>query len=188
MLLLPPPWCLPWRAGAGEVTGFALEAKATGSGHRVIAGQLGRPASTVRGWLRSLAGRTEQVRSVFTALAVSLVTDPPLPAPVGSPLADTVAAVAAAAAAAAARVPGAGAVAPWEPSAAVTCGLLLAPSWRPQVVVLAVGEAVRQPVVRGDQVTIATTMTLACPSTTGPSTAPPRPASSRACGSWSSDR
>jgi len=42
---------------------------------------------------------------VFTALAASLVTDPPLPAPAGSLAADAVAAVAAAAAAAA-RVPG----------------------------------------------------------------------------------
>ena len=30
----------------------------------------------------------------------------------------------------------------------------------PQAAILAVGEAIRQPVVRGDQVTIATTMTL----------------------------
>ena len=45
------------------------------------------------------------------------MTDPPLPAPAGSPLADAVAAVAAAAAAAAA-VPGVGAVARWE----LACG------------------------------------------------------------------
>src|SRR6266496_6140831 len=87
--------------------------------------RLGRPASTVRGWLRALAARAEQVRSVFTALAASLVTDPPLPAPAGSLAADAVAAVAAAAAAAA-RVPGVGTVARWQLAAAVTCGLLLA--------------------------------------------------------------
>ena len=78
--VLLPAWCLARRADAGEVIGRGLEAKAAGAGHRVIAGRLGRPASTVRGWLRALAARAEQVRSVFTALAASLVTDPPLPA------------------------------------------------------------------------------------------------------------
>jgi Homeodomain-like domain len=126
--VLLPAWCLARRADAGEVIGLALEAKAAGAGHRVIAERLGRPASTVRGWLRAFAARAEQVRSVFTTLAVSLVSDPPLPAPAGSAVADAVAAVAAAAAAAAA-VPGVGTVARWELAAAVTCGLLLAPAW-----------------------------------------------------------
>ena len=65
---------------------------------------------------------------MFTALAAGLVTDPPLPAPAGSPLADAVAAVAAAAGGGG-RVPGVGTVARWQLAAAVTCGLLLAPSW-----------------------------------------------------------
>jgi len=131
--VLLPAWCLARRADAGEVIGLALEAGAAGAGHRVIAGRLGRPASTVRGWLRAFARRAEQVRSVFTALAACLVTDPPLPASAGSPAADAVAAVAAAAAAAA-RVPGVGAVARWQLAAAVTCGLLLAPAWPARVV------------------------------------------------------
>jgi hypothetical protein len=126
--VLLPAWCLARRADAGEVIGLALEAKAAGAGHRVIAGRLGRPASAVRGWLRAFTARAEQVRLVFTALAAALVTDPPLPAPAGSPAADAVAAVAAAAAAAA-RVPGVGTVARWQLAAAVTCGLLLAPAW-----------------------------------------------------------
>jgi hypothetical protein len=130
--VLLPAWCLSRRADAGEVIGLALEAKACGDGHRVIAGRLGRPASTVRGWLRAFSARAEQVRSVFTALAASLVTDPPLPAPAGSPAAGAVAAVAAAAAAAAV-VPGVGAVARWQLAAAVTCGLLLAPAWPTRV-------------------------------------------------------
>src|SRR6266568_1424552 len=99
--VLLPAWCLARRADAGEVIGRGLEAKAAGAGHRVIAGRLGRPASTVRGWLGALA-------------------------------ADAVAAVAAAAAAAA-RVPGVGTVARWQLAAAVTCGLLLAPSWPARV-------------------------------------------------------
>jgi hypothetical protein len=130
--VLLPVWCLSRRADAGEVIGQALEAKAAGSGHRKIAERLGRPSSTVRGWLRAFTRRAEQVRQVFTTLAASLVTDPPLPAPAGSPAADAVAAVAASAAAAAA-VPGVGTVARWQLAAAVTCGLLLAPAWPPRV-------------------------------------------------------
>ena len=130
--VLLPAWCLGRRADAGEVIGRALEAKAAGTGHRTIAVLPGRPASAVRGWLRAFAARAEQVRSVFTALAASLVTDPPLPVPAGSQAADAVAAVAAAAAAAT-RVPGAGTVARWQLAAAVTCGLLLAPSWPARV-------------------------------------------------------
>ena len=130
--VLLPAWCLARRADAGEVIGFALEEKAAGSGHRLVAARLGRPASTVRGWLRAFASRAEQVRLVFTALAASLVTDPPLPGPASSLLGDAVAAVAAAAVAAA-RVPGVGTVARWQLAAAVTCGLLLAPSWPARV-------------------------------------------------------
>jgi hypothetical protein len=130
--VLLPAWCLARRADAGEVIGLALEAWAAGQGHRPVAAVLGRPASTVRGWLRAFTRRAEQVRSVFTALAASLVTDPLLPVPAGPGVADAVAA-AAAAAAAAARVPGVGTVARWELAAAVTCGLLLAPSWPARV-------------------------------------------------------
>jgi hypothetical protein len=126
--VLLPARLLSRRADAGAVIGRALEEKAAGSGHRVIALALGRPASTVRGWLRSLARNAGRVRERFTALAAGLVTDPPLPGPAGSPLADAVAAVAAAAAAAA-MAPGVGRVARWELAAAVTCGRLLAPSW-----------------------------------------------------------
>ncbi len=126
--VLLPARFLSRRADAGAVIGRALEEKAAGSGHRVIAAGLGRPASTVRGWLRSLARSAERVRERFTVLAAGLAADPPLPAPAGSPLADAVAAIAAAAAAAA-MVPGVGSVPRWQLAAAQTCGLLLAPSW-----------------------------------------------------------
>jgi len=129
--VLLPARLLSRRADAGAVIGRALEEKAAGAGHRKIAGMLGRPESTVRGWLRALGRNAGRVRERFTSLAASLATDPPLPAPAGSPLADAVAAVAAAAAAAV-MLPGVGAVARWELASAVTCGLLLAP-WRPAV-------------------------------------------------------
>jgi hypothetical protein len=128
--VLLPARLLCRRADAGVVIGRAAEEKAAGAGYRKIAEGLGRPVSTVRGWLRALARNAGRVRELFSSLAASLVTDPPLPAPAGSPCADAVAAVAAAAAAAA-LVPGVGGVARWELAAAVTCGLLLAPSWPP---------------------------------------------------------
>lgn len=50
-VLLPALW-FSRRADAVSVIGAALLAKAGGVGHRPIAASLGRPASTVRGWLR----------------------------------------------------------------------------------------------------------------------------------------
>lgn len=125
--VLLPVTLLARRYDEAAVIGMALEAKAAGAGHRSIAVMLGRPASTVRGWLRAFAGSAERVRRWFTALAAGLVADPPLPAPAGSPVADGVAAVAAAAVAAA-RFLAVGKVARWQLAAAVSCGLLLAPS------------------------------------------------------------
>ncbi len=48
------------RADATEVIGHALAAKAAGSGFRAIAARLGRPASTVRRWLRRAPERHAQ--------------------------------------------------------------------------------------------------------------------------------
>ncbi len=126
--MLLPVTCLARRADEIAVIGAALEAKAAGAGHRTIALALVRAPSTVRGWLRAFAAAADRVRQAFTALTAGLVTDPPLPAPAGSALADAVAAVAAAAAAAA-RFLGVGEVARWRLAAAVTSGMLLAPSW-----------------------------------------------------------
>jgi Domain of unknown function (DUF6431) len=131
--VLLPVTCLARRADEAGVIGAALDAGASGSGHRTIAGMLDRPASTVRGWLRAFAARAELVRGAFTALAAGLVADPPLPGPAGSALADAVAAVAAAAAAAA-RFLGVGEVARWRLAAAVTSGMLLAPCWAAEVI------------------------------------------------------
>ena len=112
------------RAGAG------------GEGGRVRApgdrGAAGPPGVDGAGLAAGAGPRAERVRAGFTALAAVLVTDPPLPAPAGSPLADAVAAVAAAAAAAA----GCRGWAWWRGGSwrpAVTCGLLLAPAWPARV-------------------------------------------------------
>src|SRR6266702_2678884 len=100
--VLLPAWCLLRRADASEVVGAALAAAAAGRGHRSIARVLGRPPSTVRGWLRRLAGRAEPVRVFFTVLLARTAPDPVMPA---------------------------GAASPGAAAAAASGGLLLAPGW-----------------------------------------------------------
>lgn len=126
--VLLPVTVLARRADAVEVIGAGLEAKAAGAGFRRIAAGLGRPAETVRGWLRRFGGRCEAVRVVFTGWARAVPADPVLPGPAGSAWADAVAAIAAAAAAVAARF-ALGVVAMWQGACAVSGGCLLAPGW-----------------------------------------------------------
>jgi len=130
--------CLLRRADAAAVIGAALLAKATGSGHRPIARRLDRPASTVRGWLRSFGRNAGAWRLVFTRLLVEL---DPLTGPVpvqASVFADAVEAIGACAGAARRRLghpggPGGlgavvvGGMSPWPMAAAVSEGRLLSP-------------------------------------------------------------
>jgi hypothetical protein len=127
--VLLPAWCLSRRADAGVVIGAALEAAAAGAGFRKIAAGLGRPVSTVRGWLRRFAGRAEQVRVFFTVLLARTSPDPVLPAGAASPVAAAVSAVAGAAAAVAQRWPAVGVVPVWAAASAASGGRLLAPGW-----------------------------------------------------------
>ncbi|ANZ21611.1 Homeodomain-like domain [Streptomyces noursei ATCC 11455] len=112
--------------------GVALEMKAAGAGHRTIADRLGRPATTVRGWLRRFDSRARLVAGVFTAHLVALADNPSavLPAPAASVFGDAVAAVIAAAMAVKARFTVVTAPT-WEVASAVSRGLLLAPAWPP---------------------------------------------------------
>jgi hypothetical protein len=112
------------RADAVAVIGSGLTAKAAGSGHRRIAAALGRPASTVRGWLRRFAAHAEPIRVLFARLAHALDPDLPAAAPTGSELAEAVAAIGAAARAASLRLRPR---APWPFAARVSRGRLLAP-------------------------------------------------------------
>jgi hypothetical protein len=95
--VLLPDVVLVRRRDEVAVIGEAIEAKLAGVGHRPIAGRLGVPEDTVRGWLRRFAERAEQIRSHFTRLAV--VLDPELGPvlPAGSGVADALEAVAVAA-------------------------------------------------------------------------------------------
>ena len=60
------------RRDAVEVVGAALTAKARGVGHRRIAVDLGRHASTVRGWLRRVTVMADELREHFTRWAHAL--------------------------------------------------------------------------------------------------------------------
>ena len=126
--VLLPVVLLVRRADSAAVIGAGLTAKATGAGHRLIAALLGRPAETVRGWLRRFAGRVEAVRAVFTGWCRDLTPDPVLPGPAGSAWADAIAAVLAVAAAVGARF-SIGEVPVWQAASAVSGARLLLPGW-----------------------------------------------------------
>jgi hypothetical protein len=122
-VLLPATW-LARRADAVAVIGSALLAKATGAGHRPIAARLGRPTSTVRGWLRRFEARAEEVRVLFTRLLVALDPEAGPLLPRRSVFADAVEALGRAGAAAVRRL---GPGSPWEFASRSSAGLLLAP-------------------------------------------------------------
>jgi hypothetical protein len=130
-VLLPVTVLLRRAYGVG-VIGAALAARAGGVGHRVIAGRLGVPASTVRGWLRVMGGRLGAARTRFLRVAVRVGVDVPVPAAAGSPWRDWVGAVAAATAAVTQRfglAGGGGVVTMWQVASACSAGRLLAPGW-----------------------------------------------------------
>jgi hypothetical protein len=122
-VLLAESW-LPRRADAVSVIGAALLAKASGLGHRPIAASLGRPASTVRGWLRRFTALAEEIRVWFTRVLYALDPGAPPLQPTGSMLTDAVEAIGRAAAAAVVRLsPGC----PWGFAGRASGGRLLAP-------------------------------------------------------------
>jgi hypothetical protein len=126
--VLLPAGLLLRRGDTAVVVGAALTAKAGGAGYRRIAVVLGRPAETVRGWLRRFAGRVEAVRGWFTVLLRAVAADPVMPDPAGGGWADAVAAVGAAGVAVAERFAVFG-LPVWGWAAAVSGGRLLAPGW-----------------------------------------------------------
>jgi hypothetical protein len=133
--VLLPVSCLLRRADGVAVIWAALAGKAAGLGYRPIASGLGRPASTVRDWLARFAARAGAVRGLFTVWLCALDADPPPLAPAGSVVADAVAAIAAAAGAAGRRWAGRlVSLSPGELASSVSAGLLLSPSWAPELI------------------------------------------------------
>jgi hypothetical protein len=121
--VLLPDVALARRVDAVAVIGPALLAGAGGAGHRRVAVGVGRPASTVRGWLRRFRLVALRVAAHFVSWACAL--DPNLAAvePVGSVLGDAVEAMGVAARAASLRLgprPG------WSWVSVLTAGRLLA--------------------------------------------------------------
>jgi hypothetical protein len=97
-------------------------AKASGSGHRRIAEGIGRPVSTVRGWLRRFGAVAARAAAHFMSWAH--VFDPNLGpvAPAGGVVADAVEAVGVAARAASLRL---GPRSPWSWASVLTLGRLV---------------------------------------------------------------
>ena len=120
--VLLPDLVLLRRVDAAAVIGAALLAAAGGAGHRPVARGLGRPADTVRGWLRRARRGAARILAHFSTWAHAL--DPLLaPAvPASSVLADAVDAIAVAARAASVRL---GLRPVWSWASAMTAGTLL---------------------------------------------------------------
>ena len=105
------------------VIGAAIEATVAGQGYRRIAGRLGVPADTVRGWLRRFAERAELARAHFTRCAVALDPQQGAVLPAGSAVADALEAIAVAARAWVLRF---GPGDPWRIVSVLSGGVLLA--------------------------------------------------------------
>src|SRR4051794_7423288 len=121
--VLLPDAVLARRVKAVAVIGAALTVAAVGAGHRKAAERVGRPLSTVRGWLRRFRAVAAYAAVFFAAWAHRL--DPMLApvAPRGSPVADAVEAIGVAARAASLWL---GPRPPWSWVSALTAGGLLA--------------------------------------------------------------
>jgi hypothetical protein len=103
---------------------------ASGGGWRYVAGEVGVPGPTVRGWLRRVGARARAVGVFFTRAGLATGIDVVAPGPAGSPAGDVLAAVGLLVTAVRQRF-GAGAdeVAAWAVVSAASGGRLLAPGW-----------------------------------------------------------
>lgn len=121
-VLVPEDTLLRRRDGV-EVIGAALVAKAQGRGHRRVAADLGRVASTVRGWLRRFGLRAVVIREHFTRWAHVLGPGHDRRWAGASAFCDAVEAIGVAGAVAVRRF---GPRSPWSLASVLTAGRLLA--------------------------------------------------------------
>lgn len=124
--VLLPASVLLRRADAVTVIGAALLAKTAGCGHRRVAELVGRPATTVRGWLRRIGRVVDRVLAVLAAAAGELGTEFTTPAPTAGPVGAVVELVGALARAVARRL--GSSCEPWRLAAVISGGRLLAPT------------------------------------------------------------
>jgi hypothetical protein len=102
--VLLPTWCVPRRGHAVEVIAVALAQRLAGAGPRLIGERLGVAADTVRGWLRRVVLRADQLRRAATGHLHLLDPAAAPPEPTGSGLGDAIAALGAATRAATRRL------------------------------------------------------------------------------------
>lgn len=123
--VLLPADVLLRRADEVSVIGAGLLAAAGGAGHRQAAMVVGRPASTVRGWLRRLAGVADRVLAVLGVAAAGFGTEFTPPAPAAGGVGEVVEMLGAVGRAAGVRL--GGSRSPWRLACVLTGGRLLAP-------------------------------------------------------------
>jgi hypothetical protein len=123
--VLLPANVLLRRADAVDVIGAGLLAAAGGLGHRKVAEEVRRPASTVRGWLRRVGRVADRVLAVLGAAVAGFGTEFVPPAPVAGPVAAVVEMCGALGRAVGRRL--GGSRSSWRLAAVVTGGCLLAP-------------------------------------------------------------
>ena len=120
--VLLPDVALARRVDAVAVIGRAVVAAAAGAGHRKVAEELGRPAPTVRGWLRRFRAAAARVAAHFLAWAHRLDPNLAVLEPAANPVAEAVEAIGVAARAGSLRL---GPRPAWSWASALSAGRLL---------------------------------------------------------------
>jgi hypothetical protein len=123
--ILLPADVLLRRVDDVAVIGKALLAAAGGLGHRGVAGLVGRPATTVRGWMRRCGELAGVVLAVFGVAAAGFGVEFVVPAPAVGRVGQVVEMVGALGRAVGRRL--GGSRSPWRVAAVVTGGRLLSP-------------------------------------------------------------
>jgi hypothetical protein len=123
--VLLPANVLLRRADAVGVIGAGLVAAAGGLGYRGVAEVVGRPVSTVRGWLRRTGRVADRVLAVFGVAAAGFGTDFVAPTRTRGPVAAVVEMLGALGRAVGRRL--GGSRSPWRLAVVLTGGRLLSP-------------------------------------------------------------